>query len=197
MKSCAMAESARNSPPDPAIPPTTMRPASRFMPPVQSPRPLPWLGRVFLAMAACGLLWIVWAHPVAVGAAAVALWALAAAAGHIHAQRFTRMALQRPGESLCQFARALDCRTVDTWVVRAVYEELQRYLPGAVPLPLRITDHLQHDLRLDAEDLDEVILDMAQRAGRDLTNTSSNPLYDKVITVGDLVHFLNAQPRLG
>lgn len=97
---------------------------------------------------------------------------------------------------MCQFARSINCRRVDTWVVRAVYEELQRSLPGTVPVPLRVTDQLQRDLQLDADDLDDLIVDTAQRTSRSLAHTSANPLFGKVATVGDLVKFLNGQPRL-
>lgn len=81
-------------------------------------------------------------------------------------------------------------------MVRAVYEELQRSLSAVVTVPLRLTDTLQRDLRLDADDLDDLVVDMAQRARRSLADTSANPLFGKVTTVGDLVEFLQAQPRL-
>ncbi|WP_311773785.1 hypothetical protein [Acidovorax soli] len=143
-------------------------------------------------------LWVVWTHPLAVCFLAIVLWGLVAVAGWLDARHFAQLAQERSGESICQFARSIDCRGVDTWVVRAVYEELQTGLPGQVGLfPLRVTDRLQKDLRLDADDLDlSLVPDIAQRAGRDLSSTQGNPFYGKVSTVGDLVHFLNAQPRI-
>jgi hypothetical protein len=176
-----------------------MRRASRFMPPVsrQSP-PWTWGGRTLVAAAACALLWALWAHPLAVCAFAIVLWGLVAISGWLDEKHFARLAQERAGESIGQFARSIDCRGVDTWVVRAVYEELQAGLPTrGTPLPLRVADRLQKDLRLDADDLDLSLLpDIARRAGRDLASTQGNPFYGKVTTVGDLVHFLNAQPRL-
>jgi len=59
-----------------------------------------------------------------------------------------------------------------------------------------LTDNLQSDLRLDADDLDDLVADMAQRARRSLADTSANPLFGKVTTVGDLVEFLQTQPCL-
>lgn len=170
--------------------------ASRFMPPVAARPPLRWSARCLLAMFAAALLGVLWAHPFAVGVSALVLGGLVATLGRREALRLARMAQSRAGESICQFARSIDCRRVDTWVVRAVYEELQRSLSGTVPVPLRVTDHLQRDLRLDTDDLDDLILDMAQRSGRCLAHTSANPLFGKVATVGDLVDFLHAQPRL-
>lgn len=149
-----------------------------------------------LAVFAAALLGALWVHPFAVGGSALVLGGVVAALGRREALRLARMAQSRAGESICQFARSIDCRRVDTWVVRAVYEALQRHLPGAVAVPLRVTDHLQRDLRLDADDLDDLIVDMAQRAQRCLAHTSGNPFFGKVATVGDLVEFLQAQPRL-
>ena len=176
-----------------------MRRASRFMPPVsrQSP-PLPWPGRLLVAAVVAALLWTLWLHPLAVGTSAAALWGLACVAGRLQERHFAQLMQERVGESICQFARSFDCRGVDTWVVRAVYEEVQSGLPGrAGPFPVRAGDRLLKDLRFDDDDLDlSLVPDIAQRAGRDLSSTQGNPFYGKVTTVGDLVHFLNAQPRI-
>lgn len=176
-----------------------MRRASRFMPPVlRQPPSWSWSGRFLLAAVACALLWILWAHPLAVCALATVLWGLVTVAGRQNEKHFARLVQERAGESICQFARSIDCRSVDTWVVRAVYEEVQAGLAlGGMRLALRVTDRLHKDLRLDADDLDlSLVPDIAQRAGRDLSSTQGNPFYGKVSTVGDLVHFLNAQPRI-
>ncbi|MBW8464659.1 hypothetical protein [Acidovorax sp.] len=176
-----------------------MRRASRFMPKAQRPT-IPWRGRIFMAVAVlallCSLLLALWAYPVTVCSIAVAIWALVAIEERQQGKRLVQRLQARSGESICQFARAIDCRQVDTWVVRSVYEELQRYYSEKWALPLRVTDRLEEDLQLESEDLDHVLVDMAQRAGRNLSDTRTNPFYDKVNTVGDLVHFLNAQPRL-
>lgn len=170
--------------------------ASRFMPPVAVRPPLRWPARCFLAVMAVAFMAVFWTHPVAVGGSLLALGSLVAVLSRREALRLARMAQGRAGESICQFARSIDCRRVDTWVVRAVYEELQRSLSAAVAVPLRLTDTLQSDLRLDADDLDDLVADMAQRARRSLADTSANPLFGEVTTVGDLVEFLQAQPRL-
>jgi hypothetical protein len=105
---------------------------------------------------------------------------------------FQQVAEERKNESICTFARSFNCRIVDTWVIRAVYEEL---LPLHSDLPLRISDRFEEDLELGYEDVEDIGLDMAYRAGRSLKNTEKNPLYGKVKTIGDLVLFLNNQPR--
>lgn len=170
--------------------------ASRFMPPAAVHPPLRWSARCFLAVMAVAFMAVFWSHPVAVGGSLLALGSLVAVLSRREALRLAHMAQGRAGESICQFARSIDCRRVDTWVVRAVYEELQRSLSAAVAVPLRVTDHLQRDLRLDADDLDDLVADMAQRARRSLADTSANPLFGKVTMVGELVEFLQAQPRL-
>ena len=170
--------------------------ASRFMPPVAVRPPLRWPARCFLAVMAVAFMAVFWTHSVAVGGSLLALGSLVAVLSRCEALRLARMTQGRAGESICQFARSIDCRRVDSWVVRAVYEELQRSLSAAVVVPLRVTDNLQRDLRLDPDDLDDLVVDMAQRARRSLADTSANPLFGKVTSVGDLVEFLQAQPRL-
>ena len=81
--------------------------------------------------------------------------------------------------------------------MRAVYEELQACLAHhRGRFPLRVTDRLGVDLQIDGDELDlSLVQDIAQRTGRDLSSTHSNPFFGKVTTVGDLVNFFNAQPR--
>lgn len=104
----------------------------------------------------------------------------------------------RSGENICSFVRAFDFRHTDTWVLRAVYEELSVFLGGDNhPFPIRADDRWQDDLEIDSEDMEwDVLPDIAYRACRSLENTEQNPFYDKVKTVRDLVHFLEYQPKL-
>ena len=115
---------------------------------------------------------------------------------HTH---FQTLAAQRKGESICQFARQANCRENDPWVVRAVYEEMASEMAHYTEMPdfpVRWNDDIEKTLKLFLDDIDDLLPCMARRAGRDLTNTKKNPWFDKVSTVGDLVQFLNAQPRL-
>ena len=89
--------------------------------PVAARPPLGWPARCVLAVFAAALLGALWVHPFAVGSCALALGGVVAALGRREA---LRLAQSRAGESICQFARSIDCRRVDTWVVRAVYDLL-------------------------------------------------------------------------
>lgn len=121
---------------------------------------------------------------------------LALAVGAVfRGRRMRRLAAERRGESICTFARALDPRAVDPWVIRAVHDQLQPYArAGAVPVPLRATDRLYEELGVDPDELDDVARDIAQRTGRRRDAAERNP-FRTVVTVGDLVRFFAHQPR--
>jgi hypothetical protein len=109
------------------------------------------------------------------------------------------LATERDGESICEFARDFDTRVVDTWIVRAVYEQVQGQLKHVHPaFPVRASDRLKEDLHLDDDDLDiDLAMQVEQRTGRSLDETKANPLFGKVKTVRDLVLFFHAQPKRG
>lgn len=111
----------------------------------------------------------------------------------VRSRRFGELAATRPSESICDFARAFDRRTTDTVLMRSVYETVQEQM-GGPPVPLRAADRLLEDLDLDADDLDEIVVDAAGLARRSLDSTDNNPLYGRVSTVQDLVDFLRHQP---
>ena len=113
----------------------------------------------------------------------------------IQRRRLQRIAEQRQGDSICTFAKSFDCHVVDTRIIRATYEELQKYHTGEVPnFPFNAIDSFEKDLKIDDEDLHDIAVEVARRAQRSLDNIEQNPLYGKVKTVGDLVLFLNHQP---
>jgi len=105
------------------------------------------------------------------------------------------LAEERPGESICHFARSFNPRAVDTWVIRAVYETLQDGMADLYPaFPVRATDELK-ELLFDDEDLNmDVAPEIGRLAVRSLNNAEANPYYGKVRSVADLVMFFNAQP---
>jgi len=49
---------------------------------------------------------------------------------------FAKLCEERKGLSICDFAREFDLRVVDTWVIRAVYEQLQAALATKQKLPM-------------------------------------------------------------
>jgi len=107
------------------------------------------------------------------------------------------LATSRHGHSICEFAREFDPHTVDTWVIRAVYEQLQDYLEAIVPnFPIHAEDRLLGQIIDDPDDLDlDLVKEIAQRTGRSLEHAEQNPFYNQVTTVRGLVLFFNAQPK--
>lgn len=151
----------------------------------------------FLVAFVGWVLYLLWLHPIATAACVAAFTSLSwlhsrSIRTHLHA-----VAASRAGESICTFAREVDCRNTDTWIVRAVYEEIQERLGSEYSnFPLRCTDRINEDLRIDPDALDEELaVDIAERTGRDLRNTEANPLFGKAETVLDLVRFFQAQPK--
>ena len=173
--------------------PEPPRPFSRFMPPFEAE---PWPLRLKLAVGALGVGAVAFA--VALPPVAIGLTALYALADLSLRRHFKRMRADRSGESICTFARSFDRRTVDPWIVRAVWDDLQTYVStGGCDFPVRASDVIDLDLRVDVGDIDDIADRAAQRAGRSMADTASNPLYGSVRTAGDLVRFLNAQPVVG
>ena len=115
----------------------------------------------------------------------------------IHRRRMKRLIMERQGESICQFARSLPYRQLDTHIMREVYEAVQEWI-GRVAgrlVPIRETDRFTETFQMDPYDLDDMATAIALRCGRSLDNCEANPYHDGVHTVGDLVRFLCAQAR--
>ena len=107
-----------------------------------------------------------------------------------------RLASEREGESICTFARSFPRRSVDTWILRAVFEEFQPYCPlgDGATFPLRATDRIFEDLAMDGEDIEDIVVAAADRSGRSLDSYKRNPYYGRVESVVDVVRFLAHQP---
>lgn len=114
-----------------------------------------------------------------------------------HKQELRDRADERVNEGICTFARSFDRDQVDTWVIRAVHDELQQHVkfPGGT-YPLRASDKLEKDLKIDPDDIEDLLPVLAQRTGRSLEHTEKNPFSGKISTAGDIVLFINAQPNL-
>lgn len=152
---------------------------------------------LIMAALALGYLYALHAHPTIVVGVTTALVVLAQWGHRRNIRYFTELAQARTGESICEFARAFDTRQVDTWVIRAVYERVQQQLGPYYPsFPVRASDRLKEDLRLDSDDADvDILPDVISRTGRSMRDHRRNPLYGKVNTVADLVAFFAAQPK--
>lgn len=158
-------------------------------------RALP-LGLAGIASAAA-LVYFVYAASTPVLALAAGafslLWLWSAYTERRETRRLQALANARAGETLCHFARSFDTRNTDTWVIRAVHQELQLLLAPCVAFPIRASDVLLGELGIDSDDLEDLIVDVADRTGRSLDRAEHNPLFGKVRTVRDLVSFVDAQ----
>jgi acyl carrier protein len=56
-----------------------------------------------------------------------------------------------------------------------------------------LSDVLLNELGIDSDDLEDLIVDVADRTGRSLDRAEHSPFFGKVRTVRDLVSFLDAQ----
>ncbi len=177
-----------------------MRVPSRRLPPFVPPPLSPaWRWGCLLGLlAVAGIVGCL--HPLGtlifLGVTAPAVWLAGMADRRYRKRLVARMNAGREGDALCRFAREFDCRAVDTWLIRATFEEVQGAYHGVSshPVPVRAADRWEEDLRIDGDDLDEIGGRVAQRAGYHMDDCRHNPLYGKVKTVGDLVAFLCHQP---
>lgn len=177
-----------------------MRAPSRSMPKLKRPGPS-FFGRFVLATlvaaALFGICVLAAKHPSVVipSIAAIAIWSWYDS--RTLARRLLSLAKGRSGQTICEFAREFNPREVDTWVIRAVYEQLQEYLADVHPsFPVRADDVLLKNLVSDPDDLDmDLVEEIARRTGRSLEGANANPYYQGIRTVRDLVMFFNAQPR--
>jgi hypothetical protein len=156
------------------------------------------LARALLAPAAFALValmvfgpWLAWP---AVGWAWPIVLVVAGVAGsRAHRRLVQHMMRVRAAESICTFARSFPRRAVDTLVVRAVWDAVH------LGYPLRAEDRFVEDLGMDERDwdMDVDVEAIAARCGRSLAEYERNPWYGETSTVGGLVRFLSAQPRIG
>ncbi len=114
-------------------------------------------------------------------------------------RRLRSLARQRKGFSLCDFARSFDTRSIDTWVIRAVWdvlsEQVNRAGPQGFTLPIFADDPLAGVFMLeDDEDLLDTLEDIAYRAGRTVAWTDQ---YKMPASVREVVMLLNAMPMTG
>ena len=167
-----------------------MRGFSRTMPPAPSP---PWTVGGTLALVAIvgGLLAYCYFHPL-FALILGGLVLVAVVATIVHDRRLRKLASTRADDSICTFARAFDRRRTDPWIIRAVWEELQIYLPSKHDdFPIHPSDRLYECYGIDAEELYDIAGRVAVRTGRSLDLTSTPP--EQVATAGDFVRVMNAQ----
>lgn len=168
---------------------------SRMMPPRKDSKLIGPVGLTVLFAIVGGLIvWFLWAaFTVPVFTWIIGPFVVTYGLFMLRSERhWVRMKAERKNESICAFARMLPARKHDTWVVRAVYEELSSDRQVAI----RPTDRLEMDLGFLPEDLEDCVTKIARRAGRALAITGKNPLYGRVVTVKDIISFLECQPEV-
>ena len=170
-----------------------MRTPSRLMPKYKL-QPLGVTGWFVLLVLACAGLYILWMHPLITALSVIAVIGLGVYEHVKEKLYFNRLLSQRLGESLCTFSRAEDLTKIDTFILRAVYEEIQFELP-IQSFPLRWSDNLYSDLHLQGDNVEDLIERVAQRTGRSIKHTELNPLFGKIYMVGDLIIFFNHQAK--
>ena len=155
--------------------------------------PFSWL---FLVPLLALLIWLIWSFPYLL--LFNPIFFLADLRNRKKRSRhFEELLKGRENDSICTFSRHFECREIDTWVIRAVYEQLQLYLKNEKDhFPVRATDDVFQDLKIDDEDFEyDLVEEIAQRANRTLENAESNAYYGKASIVENLVFFFNQQPR--
>lgn len=173
-----------------------MKKASRFMPKfIEKPTGL--FGWAFILGILGLFFWFVWVVPLVLLLAPVLVYVEFRNKKERKAH-FQKILKDRDNDSICTFSRHFECREIDTWVIRAVYEQLQSYLASEQDyFPIRATDNVLIDLRIDDDVFEfDLIEEIAERTGRTIDASESNPYYGKVNTVEDLIYFFNLQPAL-
>lgn len=170
-----------------------MKQASRFMPKYEPKKASKSALVVFSAIAAAIVIYQPWYLLVIAGIALLAIvWSVIEQPKL--ERHFQKLCEERSGLSICEFAREFDPKVVDTWIIRAVYEQLQTALPTKQNVPIKASDSLLGALMLNEDDLDlDLAEEIAQRTGRSIEGCESNPYYGKVTTVRNLVLFFNHQ----
>lgn len=180
-----------------------MRRLSRWIPPAPPRRTRWWAFPVvagFLLAGGYALLELClevhqrpWLISIPLMVAVYVWWAVAS-----DRRRRRAEAAKRSAEDICTFVRGFDLRSTDPWILRAVYEEISKYiLVDGRPFPIRPDDRLKEDLDLDWEDLEWTLApDIFHRARRSVDRNKENPFYERVTTVRDLVRFLQYQRRV-
>jgi hypothetical protein len=167
-----------------------MNAPSRTMPPSQAPQKATIATWLVLAGLFAFLAWGV-AESQPLRWIMIGTFALLAVLTIVHHIWLKRIREERKKESICTFARALPAKSHDTWVVRAVYQEIAEQA-GA---PIRPMDEVAKFWGIHGEDLDDVAVRIADRAGRSMDQAEKNPMRGRVVTIADMISFIEHQPR--
>lgn len=154
----------------------------------------------YVYIASAGFLGIVLAFRFGLGwLFCISLFALFIAIASIHDHfKWKKIALARGKPDICRFAHQFDRRTVDTKVIREVFEAVQDWMGtyNGVPFPVEASDDFDEYYAMDPFDLEDIHKDISKKLNRSMENPMANPYWRKVKTVKDLVMFIHHQPKL-
>ena len=174
-----------------------MRTLSRHLPPLQAEdRRTPLLGKVILLVILALVGYWIYSSPLKATIGLGTITVLVAGSMIIEGRRVARIRHERD-DTICDFRRSFDLRQIDPWIIRATYEAFGAWFDAKqAKFPLRASDSIDDDLKIDWEDLDDLFHEVAQRAGYDISKYEANPFYGKVKTVKDFVIFFTHQPKI-
>ena len=169
---------------------------SRHLPPLRAEdSKVPLLGKVILLGILALIGYWIYSSPLKAMIGLGTFAVLIGGAMFIEARRVATIRRERD-DTICDFRRSFDLRMVDPWIIRATCEAFGRWFDAKqVHFPLRASDAIGNDLKIDPEDVEDLVHEVAQRAGYDISECEANPLYGKVETVGDFVMFFTHQPK--
>ncbi len=107
-------------------------------------------------------------------------------------RRRSSMVRNRAGVTEQSFVRHLAAYDFDPMISKEAYRYLQQI--QLVDFPILPSDALDEDLGLDSDDLKESVRDLLQITGREFR---PGLLTAPIVTVEDLVRYLQASPRSG
>jgi hypothetical protein len=178
--------------------PSTHRRFSRWIGPLPQRTPAITDWAIF-AIISAALLFVLIAHPIGTVVAIGALTVLTLTTERKRAKRVFTAASARTAEDIGSFARGFNRRDgtpLDPWAIRAVWNALAPLTESrGRRIPLRPTDRFEQDLGIDLEDLEDLVPPLVEQCERVHGDWKTNPFYDKLETVADLVHFISAQRR--
>jgi len=169
---------------------------SRHLPPLHAEdSKVPLLGNVILLGVIALIGYWIYSSPLKATIGLGTFAALIGGAMLIEARRVARIRRERD-DTICDFRGSFDVRKVDPWTIRATYEAFGRWFDAKqVHFPLRASDSIWDDLKIDPEDVEDLVHEVGQRAGYEITDCEANPLFGKLETVRDFVMFFTHQPK--
>ena len=153
---------------------------------------------IFLFVLVGWLVYTIWKEPylgLFISGMILVIFLISSMVGSSLSNTMEKLIKERSNEDIGTFTRSLNYRNIDTWIIRAVYEEISNELGYDKPLPIRPSDNLEKDLKLDDEDLEYILTHIFARVEISVENIEKNLYYGKIETVGDIIHFCNYQPK--